>query len=200
VPSGAAKLDLPLGAWATLTGTVVSVTSGEPVPGVTVTAWGTGMNRRGMTALMNGNGPTTDPSGRFRIEHVTSGAGTVAVLGKSIGSQPLGNQPYQVTPGQQLDVGTIRIVPPPSEPGTLGMAVEPRDSQLEVTLVQPGGPAASAGIVVGDKISAIDGHAVSELTPATAAQLLASGMVSVDQKIALTLARGTTVTVTAASW
>jgi protocatechuate 3,4-dioxygenase beta subunit len=201
VPSGAAKLDLSLDAWATLTGTVVSVTSGQPIPGVTVTAWGTGANRRGMTALINGTGPTTDASGRFRIEHVTSGAGTLAVLGKSIGGQPLAHQPYQVSAGQQLDVGTIRIVPPPAgEQGTLGMATEPHDNQLEVTLVQPGGPAASAGIVVGDQISAIDGHAVSELTAATAAQLLASGMVSVGQKIALTLARGTTVTVTATSW
>ena len=198
VPAGAATLDLQLAPWASLTGTVVSVLDGSPVPGVLAIA---DMSGRDVAALLSGGGPVTDASGRFTIDHVSAGSGSVLLIPKQSFGQQLAHTPYTVAAGQHLDLGTIKVTPPRTgDAGTLGLSTEPAGDALSVTAVEPGGPAAQAGIVTGDKITAIDGHAVRDLTAEVADHLVSSGNVSVGQTLALTLARGATIAVTAAKW
>ncbi len=150
---------------------------------------------------MFGTPPTSDATGRFTVDQVAAGSGTVALMSKNGGMKPLGNRAYVATEGQTVDVGTIKVVPPPSgDMGTLGMATELEATDLAVTIVQAGGPAAAAGIVVGDRITAVQGSTVADLTPPIAQQVLASGTIAAGQTVQLTLARGPTVAVTAAKW
>ena len=115
--------------------------------------------------------------------------------------QPLAHQIYNAVAGQATDVGPIKIVPPrTTDAGTFGMALEAGASTLDVTSVTPGGPAASAGIVAGDKITAIDGHAITDITPKIAQTALSSGTVGVGQTVSLALERGATVSVTSIKW
>ena len=197
VPAGAATLEISLAAWATLSGTVVSALDGRPIPGIiAITPDTTEMGN-----ILVGGGPVSDASGRFSVRRVAPGDGTVMLFPKSSMTSPAATVPYKAIAGQNVDLGTTKIAPPRTgDPGTLGMDTELEDADLAVTMVQPGGPAAGAGIVVGDKIIAIQGSPVTALTPKTAQQLISSGAVSVGQTLSLTLARGMTVSVTGAKW
>jgi hypothetical protein len=199
VPTGAATLELSLVPWASLVGTVVNVLTGQPIAGITPIV--SGDSGKGMAAAFFGNGPITDPTGKFELDRVAAGSGSVSLYSKVDIMKPLATKPYTVTQGQQLDLGTIKVVAPrDGDAGTLGMATEIQSDGLAVTLVQAGGPAAAAGIVVGDKITAIDGKAIADLTPEIAQKVLSSGIIGVGMQVVLTLERGATVTVTAAKW
>jgi protocatechuate 3,4-dioxygenase beta subunit len=201
VPAGAATLDLQVVPWASLTGTIVSVLDGRPIAGVAAIALDSNDTGRSMMSAVLGSPPTSDATGRFTIDHVAAGSGSLMVMAKTGSMQPLATKPYTATQGQQVDLGTIKIVPPRSgDAGTLGMATDVEDSDLAVTMVQPGGPAANAGIVVGDKITQIQGTSVTDVTPKVAQQLISSGTIAAGQTISLTLARGSTVSVTAVKW
>jgi C-terminal processing protease CtpA/Prc len=63
------------------------------------------------------------------------------------------------------------------------------DGKLGVEGVTPGGPAARAGVVVGDKILAIDTRTVAELTPELANDMLDSEHVAAGQVVTLKLSR-----------
>src|SRR5688500_18091671 len=109
--------------------------------------------------------------------------------------------PYEAKEGERVDVGTIKIVPPrTSEAGTLGMATEIDGDVLKVTSVKEGGPAALDGVQVDDKITAIEGQPIKQLTSSTAQKLISSGTVGVGQTVKVTLARGPTLSLTAVKW
>src|SRR5690606_27475679 len=108
---------------------------------------------------------------------------------------------YTAKAGQRVDLGTIKIVPPRTgEAGTFGMATEPDGDTLKVTSVKDGGPAAAAGIVVGDKITALEGQSVEALTPRLAQKLIASGAIGTGQRVTVTLERGPSIALTAIKW
>jgi S1-C subfamily serine protease len=108
---------------------------------------------------------------------------------------------YVAKPGERVDMGTIKTVPARSgEPGPLGILLEVRGGSLAVTSVQTNGPAANAGIEVGDTIASIDGQAVTDLGLDVAKRRLAPGVVADGQIVALGLARGPTIKITATRW
>src|SRR5258706_14880420 len=153
-----------------------------------------------MPALTGGE-PASDGGGRFIVSKVSAGPGLVIAFGKSGSLQPLANHSYSAVAGQRIDVGSIKIVPPrTTDAGTLGMATEVEAAALAVTSVSPGGPAALAGVVAGDKITAIDGHALADVTPKIAQTMLSSGTIGIGQTVSLALERGTTVSVTSVKW
>lgn len=199
VPAGPATLDLALVPWSSITGTVVSVLSGQAVPNITVIAGG--LDGRGFAEVIAGKAPVTDASGRFTVERVPAGSGSVTLMPQTGSFDQLAHRDYTVGEGQRVDLGAIKIVPPRNgDAGTFGLVAQPKDGKLVVVTVAPGGPAEQAGMLVGDAIVALDGHAVSDVGAEMAAQLLSSGRIGVGAQVALTLERGTTVTLTAAKW
>jgi C-terminal processing protease CtpA/Prc len=113
----------------------------------------------------------------------------------------LESREYTARAGERVDLGTIKIVPPRSgDAGTFGMATEPDGDTLKVTSVTDGGPAAGAGVQIGDRITALAGQPVKVLTPVIAQKLIASGTVGVGQTVTLTLERGADVTLTSVKW
>jgi hypothetical protein len=203
VPAGAATLDFPLTRWAAVTGVVVSVLDRKPIAGVNVFAGGGAFSSSNFSAVLAGKAPVTDPSGRFVVERVAVGKGTVMVVPKD-GFQPLGMRDYTAAEGQRVDVGTFEIVPPRTgDAGTFGMSTTVDGEKLVVASVKDGGPAASAGVQVGDRITSISGRDVAALTPTIAALLLASGTVGVGQPALLGLDRAgapVSVTVVSVKW
>ena len=204
VPAGSATLELSLVPWASLTGLVVSMFSGAPVAKISVLAGG--MDGAGMADLMTGGGPKTDATGRFTIDRVAAGSGAVMVMAATSGFKPLATQPYKLSDGQRLDLGTIKIVPPrQGDAGTFGMAVGPSGEAdaIVVMSVKAGGPAEAAGIRVDDRIKSIDGKTVAELSPMQSANFLSSGQVGVGETVQLGIDRGAqpvTVTITSIKW
>ncbi|HUJ61749.1 MAG TPA: carboxypeptidase regulatory-like domain-containing protein [Kofleriaceae bacterium] len=201
VPTGPATLELSLVPYAQVTGTVVSVLDGRPVPGVQAIVTGPNPTGRDFGAALTGQAPTSDATGRFEVDHVASGAGMLMLFGKNQSFQPIGHQTITTTAGQRLDVGPIKVVPPRTgDAGTFGLSVSvASDKTLSVDAVAPGGPAALAGVVAGDHITAIDGKATGDLGP-VAASVLSSGQVGVGVTVVLTLARGGSVTLTSVKW
>jgi hypothetical protein len=205
VPAGPATLDIALTPWASISGVVVSVLDKKPVVGVHAFA-GAGNDvfvEENFTQVMSGKAPTTDAAGHFVIERVGAGKGKVAIM-PAEGFTPLGTRDYTVTAGQRVDVGTIEVVPPRTgDAGTFGFATNIDGDKLLVSSVKEGGPAAAAGVQVGDRIVAISGRDVATLTLPIAQTLLASGSVGVGQAVQLGLDRaGTRVqaTVTSVKW
>lgn len=199
VPPGEAKLALSLGAWGSLTGTVVSVLTGKPVPGLAVVADSAGTD--GFVEVFAGRAPKTDANGRFTVERVAPGKGALMLMPPDGGMSSMESHDYTAKAGERVDLGRIEIVPPRvGDAGTFGLATEADGELLKVTSVKDGGPAAQAGIVVGDKITALAGQPVKALTPTLAQKLIASGSIGVGQTVTVTLERGTTVELTSIKW
>ncbi len=192
VPAGPATLDVKLAPWATITGTVVSVLTGQPLAGLKMIASGDHDDST-IAETLTGKGPTSDAAGRFTISKVAAGKGTLTVMPKDAGFVELARREYDVAPGQRLDLGTIKVVPPRTgDAGTLGLAFTLDGEVLTVSSVKPGGPAATGGVQVGDKLVAINGVPVATLTAKLAQTLVASGSVTIDQQYKLAFDRAGT--------
>ncbi|NVB85225.1 MAG: PDZ domain-containing protein, partial [Kofleriaceae bacterium] len=203
VPAGPATLDFQLTRYATVTGVVVDVLTKKPLAGLNVVAGGDMFNNKSVADMFGGRSPKTDANGRFLAERVAVGKGKVTVMPKS-GFQPLGQRDYTAAEGQRVDVGTIEVVPPrDGDAGTFGLSTNIDGDKLMVSSVKDGGPAATAGIQVGDRIMSIMGRDVAALTPVIAQTLLASGTPPVGMTISVALDRGgspVTATMTSVKW
>ena len=203
VPAGPMQQDFKLTGWATVTGVVVNVLTKQPVAGVTAFAGTDNWSSRNMNDVMTGHVPTTDASGRFVVERVAVGKGKVAIMPKD-SFQPLGQRDYTAAESQRVDVGTIEIIPPRNgDAGTFGMTTVPDGDKLMVVAVRDGGPAAAAGVQIGDRVMQINGRDVAQLTPLVGSQLLASGSIDIGQTVQLTLDRAgakVEATVTSVKW
>ena len=190
VASGPSKLDLVVQAFATITGTVVDTVTGKPVPGLLVFATGDGVDGKQFMDMMSGKGPTTDANGKFVVDKIPAGKGQVHVAPKDATMNRLATRDYTAVAGQRIDLGTMKIVPPrDGASGTYGFFPMVTGEALMVGDVKEDTPAAKAGLVEGDKIIAIDGRPVAELTADVGKQLLMPGGVPVGTRVALTLER-----------
>ena len=191
VAAGPTQRDFALTRWATVTGVVVSVLDKKPVSGVLVFA-GNDMSEKRFVSALTGTAPKTDANGRFVVERVALGKGKAVVMGTE-GFQPIGTRDYTASEGQRVDLGNIEVVPPRTgDAGTFGFSTNIENDKLLVASVKDGGPAAGAGVHVGDRITAINGRDVATLTLPIAALLLTSGNVGIGQPVMLTLDRGGT--------
>ena len=198
VPASAARLDLALTPWASVSGQVVSMFDKSGIPNLPVVSTGLG-NADAMLSAITGTAPKTDANGRFTLPKVSVGKGLVMVMPNE-GFEPLSTKGYEIANGQHVDVGQIQIVPPrKGDAGTFGMTTEWTEV-LTVTQVKPGGPAANAGIVAGDVITSLAGRAVKDLGGAQVQQYLASGSIGIGTTVQLGLARGATIAVTSVKW
>ncbi len=200
VPAGEVSLAIELKGWGSLTGVVVSVLTGRPVPDLGVVA-NSEDNAAGVIDAITGKGVKTDANGRFVVEKVGAGKGRLIFVADKQALTNMESHEYEAKEGQRTDLGTIKILPPRvGEAATFGLTTEVKGDVLEVTNVKEGGPAAQAGVQVGDKITALEGQPVKQLGPELAHKLLASGSPSIGQTVKLTLERGVTVAVTAIKW
>jgi hypothetical protein len=190
----AAKLDLTIGAWASIAGVVINAMTGAPMPGLKLAAVGATGVPTGIEDLITGGGPTTDDAGAFEIGKQTAGKGNLMVFGGGLmGIHIVANREYTLSIGQRLDLGTIKGLAPRLGPaGTLGLSVTDTDNKLTVTAVVPAGPAERAGVKAGDVIVAIDDKPVPEITLELASKALTPEHVSAGQTIKLGLTRGST--------
>ncbi|MCY1057149.1 carboxypeptidase regulatory-like domain-containing protein [Nannocystis sp. SCPEA4] len=185
----------------TVRGTVVDL-EGKPVPGMTVQVTGSGAT----ASAQDGKANVTDESGRFQIHNAPAGPVRVIVI-------PSGRGDYDFTTASALlsaeastvELPPIRIAPRRVEPngtfGDLGYTIrdaEPGADPLQrrwiVAHVRAGGPAARAGLVVGDEIVSVDGHDVSGANNHLFFPLT---RVAANTAVTLGLARGASVAVTA---
>jgi RNA polymerase sigma factor (sigma-70 family) len=151
----------------TVTGRVRDFRSGTPVEGMICVPWPrVGSDR---TSGWVGDGVRTDPAGRFELTSVP--AGEIAIFCHGQGSYQdavytNGQRLISMAPAQRLeiDVPVVKM----SEGGVLAGIGADFDHTVFVPRldrVQPGGPAASAGLEDGDIVIAVDAASVTELSP-----------------------------------
>ena len=158
----------------TLRGRLVDGSTGDPVAGMEVTAGrylaggGYGFAPAQAGELRH----VSDANGRFELDGVTNGATQLVIMPRSEDASAR----YSLVvialdlPAEPLsqDIGEIEIVGQrlgkDDAPGDLGLTIAknppdtpPEERQLVVESVRPGGPAAAAGLDVGDRIIAVDG-------------------------------------------
>lgn len=158
----------------TVTGTVVDLESGEPVPGMRVSvAAGRGFNLGQVES--DERKEITDEAGRFEVERAATGEVQLAIIPKTWGrgsDYSFTFRPMTLPPEPEVqDLGVVKIAKTRMEqnerPGDLGFELKEWDPTAEhgerkheVALVRPDGPAADSGLKPGDIITEIDGTSV----------------------------------------
>ncbi|WP_437611219.1 carboxypeptidase regulatory-like domain-containing protein [Sorangium sp. So ce834] len=195
---------LALAPRASLKGQVTSLDDGAPIAGVRISAY----PRKGAPSVGPGSQQESrsDEAGRFEVNQAPSGP----LMLVCAPSDPVGS-PYDVAvlpvdaqPGAVTDVGRVvlakRRVGPENPPGDLGFSIKDAFAMdlpaqtLEVIEVRPGGPAAHAGLQVGDVIVSVDGHDVRGKMAYLYRPL---STVPAGTRVTLGLSRGATVSITA---
>jgi hypothetical protein len=187
---------------ATLSGTVVDAREGKPVEGMHVMATAA----EGGFTWNPGNDDDkrniTDAQGRYTVEQAPTGRVRVQAFpvdwyGGEFGWTSL---VIDVAPGATIDVPPLKVakrrLSPGERRGDLGFSIkeqapgsEESEFVAEVSFVRADGPAAAAGLQVGDVVTAVDG------TTVTGAPSMWWTLTSAREgtKLTLTLARGVTI-------
>jgi membrane-associated protease RseP (regulator of RpoE activity) len=198
VAAGAlASVELELQGLITVVGRVIEPRTRRPVPGMWV--FTDSPTDHPIGTFLADRTYLTDEDGRFEIRHVPRGAITI---GGQLNDERGRGQVFQIDrtiapaggAGEVIDLGELRAVLHPAVSGTPGcwLSVERPGAPATVTEVLPEGPAARAGIVVGDVITAIDGLDVTGARAQDAAMLLRGAPGTV---ISVQLERGVTATI-----
>jgi hypothetical protein len=110
IASGPVQHDFALVAYASVTGTIVDAATGQPRAGITVHNILT-TGAQPIAAMMSGNVPKTDASGRFELTSQPLGDGHLMMLDGHMPVMPksTGVIRFTLTAGQRLDLGTIKI-------------------------------------------------------------------------------------------
>ncbi|WP_408888958.1 carboxypeptidase regulatory-like domain-containing protein [Myxococcus faecalis] len=107
----------------------------------------------------------TGPDGRFQLPDVRPGPHTVRLMpfeGR------VETRAVKVKPGETTDVGDVTVSPRRAQPGTVGAGFSEARGSVEVAWLTPDGPAARAGVVVGDRLVSVDGLVVRDRAEAEA--------------------------------
>ncbi len=183
-------VELELDRFVTIVGRVLEVGTDRPLSGIEMGA--TPLERSRYLAYFD-HATTTDASGKFAIHDVERGELEVKGM---IGAADLKYPWVSVSrtvgadAGDVIDLGDLVAVPAFDGPAHAGMTLANRDGFVRVIGVEPHGPAAQAGIVVGDVITAVDGVGVVSAKVAGVEKLL-RGPSGVQASV--TLQRGATV-------
>ena len=145
------QLDIPLQDAGNVLGRIVNET-GAPVAGAFVTL--------DHSPSIGGDERSSGPDGRFRLVNVAPGGHSYLAFAPNFRST---TADFSLQPGQALDLGDVRIHGSSTPPGNVGVAIGGSDAAVQVSFVFPDGPAARAGMQVGDQLVQIDGKAVATL-------------------------------------
>ena len=197
------SVELVLAPRVTVRGRVIDLETGAPIAGMAVE-----IGAGGFAGQATERRHVTDAAGRFELREVPTGQVRVSVRPANL---DLGSAYAWASVTRQLEgTGTIELVPvelvrrkvaPGAAGGVLGFAIgqpqageDPGARRIVVVAVEPGGPADSAGLRAGDEIVAVGGYAVGGTN---SHRYYALTTVPAETTIALTLARGETIAVTA---
>ncbi|MEM6294716.1 MAG: carboxypeptidase regulatory-like domain-containing protein [Myxococcota bacterium] len=214
-----ADLDLTLDAYGTLTGTVVDA-NGEPLAGLVVMTVGDGGTSSVSAGLemMLGGGPRTDRRGRFSVDDVPPGDGTITVFDPDGGEGGSARADYEVEPGGEADLGTITAIGagavPFAERGDLGLRTavrswterplppeedevtdeeppaDPDRDRLWIRAVSEEGAASKAGLRPGDEILSVRDQDVFSQGVRVAASSLGPSHVKIGTTVSIRFRRG----------
>ncbi len=193
----------------TITGTLVDLDSGKPVPAMLVMASPAKGAGGGFSFRFGDDDKKhiTDETGKFEVENAPAGKIFISAMPVDWNSSPysFGRKLVTVPGGGSHDIGQMRIPRRRTEPrergGDLGFTLEesppetePEDYVLKVAMVRPGGPAEGSGLAVGDVIVSVDGHDVSG---ANVFLYYSLAQVKAGTAVRFGLARGDEVSITA---
>lgn len=160
---GEAPVTIALEPTVTLRGRLVERVSRAPVAGMGIRVERAGASLpRGMTSARSA------ADGTFELRHAPRGHLEVSTIGRLGGDDDLcnGEKLVDVGAGPVVDVGDVelvrRLVPRGEPEGDLGLTwkLPAEGGVLELASLTRGGPAARAGLQVGDAVVAIDGNQV----------------------------------------
>ena len=212
--SQTARRNMTLVAYGSVRGVLVDAVSGKPMANLPVVAFAEEGDVGSLAmSVLTGDGPRTDAEGRFRVGRLGTGDGSLVVFdGDKTAFDIVAQKKFELAPGQDLDLGTVQghdsATVPKDQRGDLGMTVStttwadrPRAPGVEVgdppagldgtsehlwvATVEEGGPAAAAGVKLGDRIDAIAGVPVSQIGADLAEAMLGPRQLRVGQPVAL---------------
>ena len=187
----------------TVRGTLVDF-DGKPVPAlhVSISALNSSAGASGGQDRTN----VSDAAGRFEVANAPTGQVWVRAYPGGDSDFESASQALTLSAPGPVDIPPISVprkrLQPGDAAGDLGYrfkdpepGADPLQRRFIVAVVRPGGPAALAGLRVGDEILAIDGRPLS----ATTSLAFTLTRVPVGTTVQLTLASGTTLALTAAA-
>jgi protocatechuate 3,4-dioxygenase beta subunit len=163
--AGDIGVELVVDAGATVRGVVTSARDGTPIRYARVTRETFGVGAGASVQPANA-GTVTRDDGSFQLTGVPAGRMSLTIAAETFNPMIVGG--LLAVEGQTLGPIAIALMPLDGKPPKLelvgiGLALVPDGDTLRVDRVFEGGSAASAGIVLGDRVSAIDGVPVTEL-------------------------------------
>ncbi|MFO0633695.1 MAG: carboxypeptidase regulatory-like domain-containing protein [Nannocystaceae bacterium] len=161
-----------------VTGTIVDVATGEPVPGMKVAI---AARKSGMFSFSfesgGGQEDVSDESGRFKVTAAPAGAVRISVMPRNFMTSDEEHYGWQnisrTIPADQpsVDVGSLPLAKSRAKRGDRGGdfgitlkegAPDAEDDEvpLEIAVIRPGSPAANSELKVGDVLVEVDGQDV----------------------------------------
>jgi hypothetical protein len=191
VANDSASADFTLTRGGRITGRVTDRQTGAAIAGASVALEGDGA---GSVAIATDNSTSSD--GSFRVDGVGPGAHSLAVQAEGHDGRIVSGLRVPV----DGEVGPLTIDLQPTAPGEdpktelvgIGAVLAADPAGMIITQVMAGGGAAGAGLLVGDRVTAIDGQSVDQMGFGSAIQLIRGPENSV---VSLTVDRGGTLAV-----
>ena len=197
---------ITLGARATITGRVVAGDTGKPLVGYMVNVMPAGKMDQNMMMFGDSMPPVSGADGAFTVENAPAGRVQVLVFPTDMQGTlyAFARRVVTVEGGRTTDIGEVKVqkmrARPDEKAGDFGFTMKQPGPdadldklRLEVAVVRADGPAAKAGMKVGDVIVSVDGQDVR--TDATQYWILSH--VPPGTTVAFGLERGATLKITA---
>lgn len=197
-------VDLVLDGFVTVTGRVVALGTGTPIAGLAMAV--RRVRGGGVAIAREDTAHVSDAAGRFTVRGAPQGQ--VVITGYAVEGRAHDIQVFRTLQGSgTIDVGDIEAIASRLGPGELAgdpglrfveqpLDTPPDQREREIGYLDPAGPAARAGLQVGDVVIAIDGVDVRGEHAARAASLMAAPP---GTRLVLAVARGVTATLVLAA-